>query len=211
MTVFVYVVILLFSAIIHEVAHGYVAYLRGDDTAKMTGRITLNPVPHIELFGTILLPMMLLLLKVPVILGWAKPVPLNHRNLKNPRKDVPLVCLAGPASNILLAFLSGLGMRIVKYFPNFELKHNRLIEHSLYIMVGVNVVLAVINLIPVPPFDGSKIITYFLPEKIAARYLNLNPYICLIVLCVILSSKVVWKFIYSIADFFVEAFRIITF
>ncbi len=211
MTVFVYVVILLFSAIIHEVAHGYVAYLRGDDTAKMTGRITLNPVPHIELFGTILLPMMLLLLKVPVILGWAKPVPLNHRNLKNPRKDVPLVCLAGPASNILLAFLSGLGMHIVKYFPNFELKHNRLIEHSLYIMVGVNVVLAVINLIPVPPFDGSKIITYFLPEKIAARYLNLNPYICLIVLCVILSSKVVWKFIYSIADFFVEAFKIITF
>lgn len=201
MAVFVYVVILLFSAIIHEVAHGYVAYLRGDDTAKMAGRITLNPIPHIELFGTILLPMILLLLEAPVLLGWAKPVPLNYKNLKNPRKDVPLVCLAGPAFNVLLAFLSGLGTYVVKYFSNFELRHSRLIERSLYTMVSINVVFAVINLIPVPPFDGSKIITYFLPEKIATRYLNLNPYICLIVLCVILSSKAVWKFIYFVADF----------
>jgi Zn-dependent protease len=208
---FIYVVILLFSAIIHEVAHGYVAYLRGDDTARMAGRITLNPIPHIELFGTILLPIILLLLKAPVLLGWAKPVPLNHRNLKNPRKDVPLVSLAGPASNILLAFLSGLGMHIVKYFPNFELRHNLLIEYSLYTMVNVNVVFAIVNLIPVPPFDGSKIVTYFLSEKIAARYLNLNPYICLIVLCVILSSKVVWKFVYSTTDLFVKTFRIIAF
>ncbi|MDR0820428.1 MAG: site-2 protease family protein [Endomicrobium sp.] len=211
MTVFVYIVILLFSAIIHEVAHGYVAYLRGDDTAKMARRITLNPIPHIELFGTILLPTILFLLKVPVLLGWAKPVPLNYKNLKNPRKDIPLVCLAGPASNILLAFLSGLGMHIVKYFPNFELMHNRLIEHSLYMMIVINIILAVINLIPVPPFDGSKIIIYFLPEKIAARYLNLNPYICLMLLCVILSSEIVWKFIYSIANFFVATSRMIAF
>jgi Zn-dependent protease len=211
MTILVYVVILLFSAIIHEVAHGYVAYLRGDNTAKMAGRITLNPIPHIELFGTILLPAMLLFFKSPVLLGWAKPVPLNYRNLKEPRKDIPLICLAGPASNILLAFLSGLGMHIVKYFPNFELRYSCLIEYSLYMMVVINVVLAVINLIPLPPFDGSKIITYFLPEKIATRYLNLNPYICLIVLCVLLPSEIVWKFIYSIANFFVAAFRIIPF
>jgi Zn-dependent protease len=210
MMVFLYVVILLFSATIHEVAHGYVAYLRGDDTAKMAGRITLNPIPHIELFGTILLPAMLLFLKAPVLLGWAKPVPLNYRNLKDPRKDIPLICLAGPASNIFLVFLSGLGMHIVKYFPNFELRHNRLIEHSLYIMISINVILAVINLIPVPPSDGSKIVTYFLPEKIATRYLNLNPYICLIVLCVILSSEIVSKFICSITNFFVVTFRIIT-
>jgi|LQAB01.1.fsa_nt_gi Zn-dependent protease len=207
MTIFVYVVILLFSAIIHEVAHGYVAYLRGDDTAKMTGRITLNPIPHIELFGTILLPAMLLFLKAPVLLGWAKPVPLNHRNLKDPRKDIPLICLAGPASNILLAFLSGLGMHIVKCFLNFELRYNHLIEHFLYIMIVINVVLAVINLIPVPPFDGSKVITYFLPEKIAVRYLNLSPYICLIVLCVILSSEIVWNFVYSIVNFFCSCFQ----
>jgi Zn-dependent protease len=198
-----YVAILLFSAIIHEVAHGYVAYLRGDDTAKRAGRITLNPIPHIELLGTILLPAMLLFLKAPVLLGWAKPVPLNYRNLKDPRKDIPLICLAGPASNIFLAFLSVLGLHIMKYFSNFELRNNRLIEHSLYIMVVLNVVLAIINLIPVPPFDGSKILTYFLPEKIAARYLNLNPYICLIVLCVILSSEIVQKFV----TFFCNGFK----
>jgi Zn-dependent protease len=129
MTVFTYVVILLFSETIREVAHGYVAYLRGDDTAKMAGRITLNPIPHIELFGTVLLSAMLLFLKAPILLGWAKPVPLNYRNLKDPRKDIPLICFAGPASNILLVFLYGLEMHIVKYFPNFELKHNHLVEH----------------------------------------------------------------------------------
>jgi Zn-dependent protease len=211
MTVFIYVVILIFSAVIHEVAHGYVAYLRGDDTAKMAGRITLNPIPHIELFGTILLPAMLLFLKAPVLLGWAKPVPLNYSNLKNPRKDIPLICLAGPVSNILLAFLSGLGMHVVKYFSNFEFRYSRLIEYSLHMMIVVNAVLAVINLIPVPPFDGSKIITYFLPEKILTRYLNLNPYICLIVLYVLLSSEIVWKFIYALVNFFVAAFRMIAF
>ncbi|MDR0800301.1 MAG: site-2 protease family protein [Endomicrobium sp.] len=211
MAVFEYVVILLFSVIIHEVAHGYVAHLRGDDTAKMAGRITLNPISHIELFGSILFPVMLLLLKTPILFGWARPVPLNYKNLKNPRADIPLVSLAGPASNILLAFLSGLGIRLIKVFPSFELGFGWAIKSFLYAMLIVNIVLAVINLIPIPPFDGSKIVTYFLPEKIAVKYLNLNPYICLIMLFVILSSKILWRFIYPIVNFFVVVFSGITF
>ena len=211
MAVFEYIVILIFSVIIHEVAHGYAAHLRGDDTAKIAGRITLNPISHIELFGSILLPIMLLLLKAPILFGWARPVPLNYKNLKNPRVDIPLVSLAGPASNMLLAFLSGLGIRLIKVFPNFEIGFGWSIKSFLYAMLIVNIVLVIINLIPIPPFDGSKIVMYFLPEKIAVKYLSLDPYICLIMLFVILSSEIIWGFIYPVINLFVMAFSGATF
>ncbi|MDR3256312.1 MAG: site-2 protease family protein [Endomicrobium sp.] len=211
MAVFIYVVALLFSVIIHEVAHGYVAHLRGDDTAKVLGRITLNPISHIELFGSIIFPTILLLLKAPILFGWAKPVPIDYRNLKNSKTDIPLIALAGPAANILLVILSGLGIRLIKAFPNFEIGFGGAIESFLYIMLVMNVVLTVVNLIPIPSLDGSKIIAYFLPEKIAVRYLSLNPHICLIVLFVLLSSGIVWRFIYPIMNFFIIIFSGIAF
>ncbi|MDR3274979.1 MAG: site-2 protease family protein [Endomicrobium sp.] len=193
--IIVYIVILFFSIAVHEVAHAYVAYLRGDDTAKMAGRITLNPIPHIELLGSIIVPTMLLILKVPVIFGWAKPVPINYRKLKNPRVDIPLISVAGPVSNMALSLLSAAGIRLIKKSPNFEFGFGDAIETFLCVMLTMNIILTIVNLIPVPPLDGSKIITYFLPTKIAAKFLNINSHICLIILFLLLSSGITLKFI----------------
>lgn len=206
MAIFVYVVVFLFSAIIHEVAHGYVAHLRGDNTAKMLGRITLNPLPHVELFGSVILPAMLLIMKAPIILGWGKPVPINYSNLKNPKVDVPLISIAGPLSNILLAVISGLGIRLISAIPDFEVGFGRSIESFLHVMLIVNVILFVFNLIPLPPLDGSKVIAYFLPKNIVAKYLNLNPFLCMMILFLILSSGMTRRFTYSVIKFFVPIF-----
>lgn len=204
MEVFVYIVVFVFSVIIHEVSHGYIAYLRGDDTAKNLGRITLNPVVHLELFGSILLPAMFLLMKAPILFGWAKPVPVNYANLKNPKIDSVIVSAAGPISNILLAVFSGLGIRFISYyFVTFSNGFGGAIETFLYVMLNVNLILAIINLIPIPPLDGSKIFAYFLPKDVAKRYLSLNPFVCLITLFMVLSSGLVWSFLYPVINFFV--------
>jgi Zn-dependent protease len=200
MQVFVYIVVFIFSVIIHEVSHGYMAHLRGDDTAKNLGRITLNPLVHLELFGSIVLPSMLLLMKAPILFGWAKPVPVNYANLKNPKLDAVTVSFAGPASNILLAIFSGIGIRFISHFSN---GFGESIVTFLYVMLNVNLILAVINLLPIPPLDGSKIVAYFLPKNISRNYLNLNPFVCLIILFIVLSSGLVWSFLYPMINFFV--------
>jgi Zn-dependent protease len=204
--VFIYVVVFIFSAIIHEISHGYAAHLRGDDTAKLMGRITLNPLSHLELFGSIILPALLLSLKSPIIFGWAKPVPIDYRNFKNPKLDIPLVSLAGPIANLLLALVSGFGIRFIGIFPNFEAGFGAAIQSFLYIMLIVNVVLTIINLIPIPPLDGSKVATFFMPRDIATKYMNINPFICLIVLLLLLSSGVAWSLLYPVISFFVAIF-----
>ncbi|MCA6071633.1 MAG: site-2 protease family protein [Endomicrobium sp.] len=207
--IFIYVVVFLFSGVIREVAHGYVAHLRGDDTAKMLGRITLNPLPHVDLFGSIILPVMLLVVKAPVLFGWAKPAPINYDNLKNPKIDVPLIFIAGPLSNILLAVISGLGIRLIFAIPDFEAGVGGSIATFLRIMLNVNVILSVINLIPFPPLDGSKIIACFLPSSVATIYLDLmnsNPFLCAIILFLILSSGIAWRFINLVINFFVTIF-----
>jgi Zn-dependent protease len=206
LTVFIYIVVFIFSAIIHEISHGYVAHLRGDDTAKVMGRITLNPLSHIELFGSIILPAMLLALKSPILFGWAKPVPIDYRNLKNPKLDIPLVSLAGPIANLLLALASGIGIRIIGMFPNFEVGFGASIEAFLYIMLVLNVIFGVINLIPIPPLDGSKVLTYFMPRDVAAKYMNLNSFVCLMILLLLLSSAVAWSVLYPVIGFFVLTF-----
>ena len=109
--IFIYIAVLLFSVIIHEAAHAWAAYKRGDDTAKLDGRITLNPAPHIDLFGSIILPAVMILVHSPLLFGWAKPVSVNYAKLKNPRFDAVLVSAAGPLSNALLAVSAGLIMR----------------------------------------------------------------------------------------------------
>ncbi|MDR1523076.1 MAG: site-2 protease family protein [Endomicrobium sp.] len=203
MEIFVYIVVFVFSVIIHEVSHGYVAHLRGDDTAKDLGRITLNPFVHLELFGSIVLPAMLLFIKAPILFGWAKPVPVNYSNLKNPKLDGAIVSFAGPASNILLAMCSGIGIRVISQFPDFANGFGGSIENFLYVMLNINLVLAVINLIPIPPLDGSKVVAYFLPKKISKSYLSLNPFVCLIILFIVLSSGLAWSILYPIIHFFV--------
>jgi Zn-dependent protease len=154
-TLFIFsTIVFIFSVIIHEVSHGYVAYLQGDNTAKNAGRLTLNPIPHIDPFGSILLPVLLAVAGSPMIVGWAKPVPFNPYNLRNQRWGEAMVAIAGPISNIIIAVVFGLLIR-------FGVATS-LIQPFEYIVL-INLVLATFNLVPVPPLDGSKILFSVLP------------------------------------------------
>ena len=159
--------IFLFAIIIHEIAHGWVAYKLGDPTAKYAGRLTLNPMAHIDPFGMILLPLILTMMGSPVIFGWAKPVPVNFWNLKNPRRDMIWVGLAGPLANIIFAFALSLFLKININLP-------ALIFSILIAGIYVNLVLAVFNLIPIPPLDGSRVVVGLLPRELAVRYIRLE-------------------------------------
>jgi len=151
------IIILLFSAIIHEWAHGYAAYRLGDDTAKNLGRLSLNPLVHLDLFGSIILPILLVLANFGFIFGYAKPVPFNPAKLKNWRYGIAKVAAAGPLSNLFIATFLGL---MVRFLPASSF------TQFLALAVYINVLLAVFNLVPLPPLDGSKIIASFLPIKI---------------------------------------------
>ncbi len=170
-------IILIFSAILHEVAHGFVADRFGDPTARLMGRLTLDPRPHIDMFMTILLPLMLILSGSPVIFGGAKPVPIDPFNLKEGRKDVALVSLAGPLTNILLAILASF---LIKLFslPSIQTSFPIFLYSILFVIftliVKYNLLLAIFNLLPIPPLDGSKVFALLLPEESANAYLALG-------------------------------------
>ena len=154
-----FVIVLLLSVIIHEYSHGIVAYAQGDPTAKFAGRLTLNPIPHIDLLGTIVIPLLLVLTKAGFLIGWAKPVPYNPYNLKNQRFGPALVGAAGPASNFLLALI----FSIIIFFIPEQIGNLKIF---LGIIVYVNVVLGVFNLFPIPPLDGSKVLFSLLPSSL---------------------------------------------
>lgn len=159
---FIYaLVVLLFSAILHEISHGFSAKLQGDNTAEAAGRLTLNPLPHLDPFGSVILPLLLALpalFGAPVIIiGWAKPVPFNPANLKNKKWGPALVAIAGPLTNIFIALVFGLILRL-----SFTVEALPALDIFLMIIVWINLLLAVFNLIPIPPLDGSKLLFSFL-------------------------------------------------
>ncbi len=153
-----FVIILLFSAVIHEFAHGWMANYLGDPTAKFMGRLTLNPIPHIDLIGSILVPLFLIFSSVGFIFAWAKPVPYNPHNLRDKKNGEMLVALAGPLSNLIIALIFGAIIRIMM-FQNID---STMILFFSFI-VYLNLILALFNLMPIPPLDGSKILFHFLP------------------------------------------------
>lgn len=171
------IVILLFSIVFHEVAHGRVALWKGDTTARDAGRLTLNPIPHIDIFGTILFPLLLILMRSPVLFGWAKPVPVNPWRLRESKKDMALIGASGPASNLLLAVIAGILFRI----SIGAIGANNVLVQALFFAVFINLVLAFFNLIPIPPLDGSKIVMGFLPDDLAVQYSRIERYGFLII------------------------------
>lgn len=169
--------ILLFSAILHEVAHGFVADRLGDPTARLMGRLTLNPKSHIDPFMSLALPLLLLLSGSPVIFGAAKPVPVDPFNLKEGRKDVALVALSGPLTNIVLAILASFLLKLISFPIVMNVLSPSLfaIFYFLFAMImKYNILLAILNLLPIPPLDGSKVFSLSLPEKEANAYLSLG-------------------------------------
>lgn len=161
--------LLLLAITVHEFAHGWTAYKLGDTTAKDLGRLTLNPLAHIDLFGTILLPVMLFIAtRGAFVFGAAKPVPVNFANLRNPRRDTIWVGLSGPLANFIFAFLCGLAIRFIGLNQQFGL--------IFLLLIQINVVLAVFNLIPIPPLDGSRVVMGILPEPAARIYRAIEPW-----------------------------------
>lgn len=180
--------VLFVSVILHEVSHGAVALRYGDDTAQKAGRLTLNPVPHIDLFGTIVLPAILVLANAPPF-GWAKPVPVNPRKLRDPRNHTVVVSLAGPAVNIALALVAALVLRWVRAdtaLLSLYRDDASLADRALFYLGAVNVILAVFNLIPLPPLDGSAVVERLLPARWWPGYLRMRQYSMGILLVLVL-------------------------
>jgi Zn-dependent protease len=169
----VWVLPVLVAVTFHEAAHGYVARLLGDETAWRAGRVSFNPLKHIDPFGTILLPGLLLLVRAPFLFGYAKPVPVNFRALRWPRRGMVLVAAAGPAMNLALAVLAGLAFRLVDDLPATA---GRWLGENLRNALILNAMLAVFNLFPIPPLDGGRILVGVLPKTLAAFVARLEPY-----------------------------------
>ncbi len=189
----VMIVPLLFSVAFHEVAHGYVALLRGDNTAKMAGRLTLNPIKHLDFFGSLLLPLILKLTGSPIIFGYAKPVPVNFSNLKDVRKSTILVASAGVLVNFMLAVVSGILFQILtRHQSAWQTTIFGPIITDLYFMlyysVIINLILAIFNLIPVPPLDGSKILAMCLPPSLRMQFARLERFGMIIIIFLLLTN-----------------------
>jgi Zn-dependent protease len=177
----------LFAITLHEVAHGWIASLCGDQTARLSGRLTLNPLKHIDLVGTIIVPILLLVF-THFIFGWAKPVPIDARNMKNPRRDVAIVAAAGPVANLMMAFCWGLLARISFMAQDSSPWLAVPLVYMGEIGIYVNVILAVLNVLPLPPLDGGRIFTSLLPPKMAWQLSKIEPYMFIIIVILMITG-----------------------
>jgi Zn-dependent protease len=184
----VWVLPLIIAITFHEAAHGFVAHALGDNTAYDRGRVSFNPLKHIDPFGTLILPAMLLLAHSPFLFGYAKPVPVNFRALRNPRIDMVWVALAGPGTNIALALVAAAAFHVVGYLPADAAQW---VADNLENALLINVVLAVFNMLPIPPLDGGRVAVGLLPRVLAAPLARLEPFGMLILIGILILLPIV--------------------
>lgn len=204
---------LIIGVVFHEYAHGYIAYKSGDNTAKSLGRLTLNPIAHIDLFGSILLPLLLILINSGIIFGYAKPVPINPGYFRNYRKGIRYTSLAGPVTNLIIAFAAGLvyGLFFYIFFKltngmltsgTFGFNAFNLISQIFEGAIYINIFLAILNFIPIPPLDGSKILASFLPDEAMFKFLSLGRFgFIFIFIFLFLGGGIFWKVISPLFNF----------
>ncbi len=178
----------LFALCFHEWAHGFVAKMRGDRTAELMGRLTLNPMAHMDFIGTLLLPIMAIVTGLNIFFGWAKPVPVNERNLKNPRADMFWIALAGPLSNVFLAIVGTILVAVIQHnFVHIAILRDT--QNILQFFIVINLFLAIFNLIPIHPLDGGKVLARFLPEDINRKLEASQPIMGIILLFLVISGS----------------------
>lgn len=185
--VLIWAIPVLLAVILHEIAHGVVAYALGDPTAKDAGRLTLNPVPHIDPMGTVALPLFLLAVNSPILFGYARPVPVNFARLRHPRRDMVLVAAAGPLTNLLLAAAFAFALRVLVE-PDLAIHQQGFWVQVALRGVLMNVVLAVFNMLPVPPLDGGRVVTGLLPLRLARAYAQIERFGIVLVIFLLVSN-----------------------
>ncbi len=188
------VILFIYAVILHEYAHGWAAYKLGDSTAKNLGRLTLNPLSHVDPLGTVALPVLLIATGSPVVFGWAKPVPVNFMNLHNPKRDMALVALAGPLVNVVLALILSQILKIAASGVEKQIFASAII---------INLVLAIFNMIPIPPLDGSRLVMSVLPRPFSLLYARLENYGIFIVL-LLLYLGLFDAFVWPLVDYFAK-------
>ncbi len=203
MSQIIFLPVLIFAVVVHECAHGLVAKWCGDNTADREGRITLNPISHFDLWGTVLVPLILVVSGSGLMFGWAKPVPVNPNNFRHMRRDDIYVSMAGPASNFIIAFISALGIVIVSLFWPVALSSESIksfLEQLLVYSIKINLLLALFNLVPIPPLDGSHVVASLLPPHLGDQYRSLGM-IGMLILLVMMSLGIINAVIEPFFDF----------